>query len=242
MQMLSDLSGAILIDKPPSITSYDVIREIKKVMPGWKIGHTGTLDPLATGLMILLTGTATKLAGYFLKLNKVYRFTLRFGQETDTMDSTGTIIRECDYRNVTEEILKETMQSFKGNIEQYPPLYSAIKYKGKPLYKYARKGEDVTIMPRMVEIRDISIDEFSLPYAVFTAEVSSGTYIRSLAKSIGDVIRCGAHVTALRRLSVGNFKVQQAYRLDDIKQRLRQGSESYEFIIHKDVLFGKIER
>ena len=223
MQASSRISGAILIDKPSSMTSYDVVREIKRAVPGCKIGHTGTLDPLATGLMILLMGTSTKLADRFLKLNKVYSFTVRLGQETDTMDSTGTIVKECDYGSVTEDALKAAALALRGDIEQRPPLYSAIKYKRRPLYAYARSGQEVAVTPRTVHIRDISIDSFSPPYAVLTAEVSSGTYIRSLAKSIGDGIGCGAHVTALRRLSIGDFSVRQAYRLDHAVRCLQQG-------------------
>lgn len=236
------ISGAILIDKPPLITSYDVIREIKKILPGTKIGHTGTLDPIGTGLMILLAGTATKLAGYFLKLSKVYSFTVRFGQETDTMDSTGNIIKEYDCTNVTERVLKETLRSFEGRIEQYPPMYSAVKYKGRPLYKYARKGLEVTVAPRMVNIKNISMEKFSLPYAIFTADVSSGTYIRSLAKSIGDVIGCGAHVTALRRISIGDFNIGQAYQLADIKQYLQQNPVNCKVIINNDILLSNIKQ
>ncbi len=236
-----ELSGAILIDKPPLITSYDVIRELKPLLPVKKIGHTGTLDPIATGLMILLLGTATRLAQYFLHLNKVYRFTVKLGEETDTMDSEGTVTRTCDCSNVRAEDLTAAVQSFHGPMEQYPPVYSAIKYKGRPLYTYARKGQTVELHPRTVNIGRLSLDDFSPPYALFTAEVSSGTYIRSLAKSIGDVIECCVHVTALRRLSVGEFHVEQAVQLQDIKQRLECEDNKYSFLIDRETLLTKIK-
>ncbi len=236
-----EVSGAILIDKPPFITSYDVIRELKRLLPVKKIGHTGTLDPLATGLMILLLGTATRLAQYFLHLNKVYQFTIKLGEETDTLDSEGEVTRRCDYSGVRSEDIRTAVQSFHGLTEQYPPVYSAIKYKGKPLYAYARKGQKVEVHPRMVNIISLSMDDFSPPYVLFTAEVSSGTYIRSLAKSIGDVIQCCAHVTSLRRLSVGDFHVKQAFRLQDIQQCLERGDNKYNFLIDKETLLNKIK-
>lgn len=236
------MSGAILIDKPPFITSYDVIRELKRLLKVQKVGHTGTLDPIATGLMILLLGAATKLADYFLKLNKVYNFTIRFGQETDTMDSEGTVIRECDYSKVEINVLKNVVRSFIGDIEQYPPAYSAVKYKGKPLYKYARKGQTVPIMKRKVKIINFSVDELSLPYGKFTAEVSSGTYIRSIAKSIGDAMGCCAHVTALRRLKIGNFSVEQAVQLHEIKRCSDRNSEIPDILINREILLKNIKQ
>jgi tRNA pseudouridine55 synthase len=236
-----EVSGAILIDKPPLVTSYDIIRELKPLLQVKKIGHTGTLDPIATGLMILLLGTATRLAQYFLHLNKVYKFTVKFGEETDTMDSEGTVTKKCDYSSVTSETLRDATKSLHGVMEQYPPIYSAIKYKGRHLYEYARKGQKVELHPRMVNIIRLSMDDFSPPYALFTAEVSSGTYIRSLAKSIGDVIECCAHVTALRRLSVGDFHVEQAVQLQDIKQRLECEDNKYSFLIDRETLLNKIK-
>ncbi len=240
--MNMQVSGAILIDKPPFITSYDVIRQLKGLLPAVKIGHTGTLDPIATGLMILLLGTATKLAGYFLKLSKVYTFTVRFGQETDTMDSAGTIIKECDYTHITTDALIEAVQSLTGIIEQHPPAYSAIKYRGRPLYEYARKGQKVEVSPRMVKITDLSMNKFYPPYAEFTAAVSSGTYIRSLAKSIGDGIGCCAHVTELRRLSIGGFTVGQALQLHKIKQHLTCNAHDYSFLIDGEILMNEIRQ
>ncbi len=236
-----EVSGAILIDKPPLVTSYDIIKELKPLLQVKKIGHTGTLDPIATGLMILLLGTATKLAQYFLHLNKVYKFTIKFGEETDTMDSEGTVTKKCDYSSVTSETLRDAAKSLHGVMEQYPPIYSAIKYKGKPLYEYARKGQKVELNPRMVNIIRLSMDVFSPPYALFTAEVSSGTYIRSLAKSIGDVVECSAHVTSLRRLSVGSFNVEQAVQLQDIKQHLECEDNKYNFLIDREILLNKIK-
>lgn len=236
-----ELSGAILVDKPAYITSYDVIRKIKHLLPTKKIGHTGTLDPLASGLMILLLGSATKLASFFLRLNKVYRFTIKLGEETDTMDSTGKIIRRCDYTYVTMEKLKEAIESLKGPMEQYPPVYSAVKYKGKPLYEYARKGESVPLKPRKVNILKLSLDECSLPFVTLTTEVTSGTYVRSLAKSIGDKLGCYAHVSYLRRLSVDGFNVEQAIEIKELAKRLEMGDKLDKILILEDKLLSKIQ-
>ena len=139
------------------------------------------------------------------------------------MDSTGTILRERDYSGITEEALREVARTLRGDQTQHPPLFSAIKHRGRPLYTYARSGQTVEVKPRTVHIGELSIDGFSPPYADLTAKVSSGTYIRSLAKSIGDGIGCGAHVSALRRLSVGGFSIGQAYRLDHAARCFRQG-------------------
>lgn len=236
------VSGALLIDKPPRMTSYDVIRELKKVMPPVRIGHTGTLDPLATGLLILLLGTATKLAGYFLKLKKIYTFTIRLGQETDTMDSDGTVIKECDCGNVCRDALTGAARSLTGVIEQMPPAYSAVKYRGRPLYTYARKGQNVEIPPRKVNVMALSLDAFHPPFAEFTAEVSSGTYVRSLAKSIGDAIHCYAHVTALRRLSIGTFSVGQAIGLHAVQQTLERNADDYSFVMDTEILLKEIKQ
>ncbi len=237
-----DASGAILIDKPPFITSYDVIRELKRMLPVKRIGHTGTLDPIATGLMIVLLGAATRLAGYFLGLNKVYRFTIKLGEETDTLDSAGTVTRTCDYSGVDAGALTRAVGSLQGDLEQYPPAYSAVKYRGKPLYKYARKGERVDVAPRRVRVESLTIDEFRPPYAIMTAEVSSGTYIRSLAKSMGDMIGCYAHVASIRRLSVGSFTLSQAVQLQEIKRYLEDNAGDYRFLMGMDVLMGIIKK
>ncbi len=236
-----DVSGAILIDKPARITSYDVIRELKRLLPVQKIGHTGTLDPLATGLMVVLTGTATRLAQYFLRLNKVYNFTIKLGEETDTLDSDGAVTKTSDYAGVRRETLQDAAASLQGVIEQYPPVYSAVKYKGRPLYQYARKGQAVDVRPRTVNVLRLTMEDFVPPYAVFTAEVSSGTYIRSLAKSIGDVVRCYAHVTSLRRLSVGSFHVEEAVQLQDMRQHLERNDTQYSFLIDRETLLKKIK-
>ncbi|MGC8900672.1 MAG: tRNA pseudouridine(55) synthase TruB [bacterium] len=229
-----------MIDKPAFITSYDVIRKIKAFLPAKKIGHTGTLDPLATGLMILLIGTATKLAHYFIGLNKVYRFTMKFGEETDTMDSTGRVVKRCDYTFIDVERLKDVLNALQGPMAQYPPIYSAVKHKGKPLYMYARKGESIEIKPKMVNILSISLDEFALPFATLTAEVTSGTYIRSLARLIGEKLSSAAHVTAIRRLSVGEFKVEQAIKIEELKARLEKKNDLDNILIDKDALLDRM--
>ncbi|MCL4478824.1 MAG: tRNA pseudouridine(55) synthase TruB [Deltaproteobacteria bacterium] len=232
-------SGLILVDKPKGITSYDVIRLLKGFLSTKKIGHTGTLDPIATGLLIILIGNSTKLANHFIKQDKVYRFTIKLGQDTDTMDSTGKIIKEGDYKFISKERFGEAIKSFIGEIEQFPPMFSAVKFKGMPLYKYARRGEAIDVKPRVVKVFNIAIDEFNLPYVMLTSRVSSGTYIRALAKSIGDVVGCYAHVTDLTRLSIGELKLENAFTANAIGQMSK--NNDFSFIIPMERLVSNIK-
>jgi len=203
-----------LVDKPKGLTSSRVVEHIKRKF-NVKAGHTGTLDPLATGLLIVLTGKFTKNASSFLKLDKAYEVKVVLGIETDTFDSEGKILRRSD-SEVTKEELERVMKEFSGDIWQTPPPYSAKKITGQKAYQLARKGISVEIPPKEVSIYSLELREFQFPYFTIACEVSSGFYVRSLAHDIGEKLAVGATVTAVRRTRVGPYHVEQAKCLDEI--------------------------
>jgi tRNA pseudouridine55 synthase len=209
-------NGILLIDKPEGITSYDVIRKLKKIFKTRKIGHAGTLDPFATGLLITAIGKATRILEYISSENKTYEFEMILGKSTDSFDITGKIIEEKDWSYVNEEILRETISEFTGDILQVPPVFSAKKMNGERLYEKARRGEIINIPPVKVKIYELSIEKIDFPLVKLKANVSKGTYIRSLVHDIGRKLGCGAVAKTLRRLSVGKFDVSKAIKLEDI--------------------------
>lgn len=210
------MNGILLIDKPSGITSHDVVARIKRITKAKKVGHGGTLDPLATGVLPILINDATKLAGSLLDGDKDYLTTIKFGETTDTDDKEGKVISTSPVPVDLEDKIKEVVPKFLGKIEQTPPQYSAIKKNGKPVYKLARKGITVQIDPRTVEIKDIFIFEVFPPYATLQIKCSKGTYIRALARDIGANVGCGGHVTALRRVGHGKFSIEDAIELDKL--------------------------
>lgn len=200
-----DPAGILLVDKPQGMTSHDVIDRLRQHF-GWsKVGHAGTLDPLATGVLIVLVGAATKTQRHFLNDDKAYRFTLQFGLETTTQDIDGEVLCEAERVDVTEADLLGALEPFRGDIEQLPPMVSAIKHKGKPLYSYARKGIEVEREPRAVTIHQLKLVRFEGIVAEFEVICSKGTYVRTLAHDIGQSLGVGACVTALRRTGSGPF-------------------------------------
>ena len=205
----TQLNGILLVDKKSGITSFDVIRKITKTLGFKKIGHCGTLDPLATGLLILCIGKSTKLASFFEGLDKKYHAKIKLGQTTDTYDSEGSITKSSDV-NVSKDELYDVIKSFSGRISQMPPSYSAIKTAGVPAYKLAREGKKVNLKAREVTIHHAKLTSWSLPYFEIEVSCSKGTYIRSLAHDIGEKLGCGGHITSLRRLSIGNFSSNEA--------------------------------
>ena len=213
------IEGFLHIDKPTGITSYDVIRHLKRLLPkGTKIGHAGTLDPLATGLLIIGIGrSATKQFADMIKLDKEYKVTALLGKTYDTQDITGKLLEEKDTSKITREAIIEVIKKFKGEIEQIPPMYSAIKHKGQPLYKLARKGEEIVRKARMVIIHSIEITSFELPRVKLRISCSSGTYIRTLVDDIGKELKVGASVEELRRTKIDNFSIKQATVLEKIQ-------------------------
>jgi len=203
-----------LVDKPKGLTSSRVVERIKRKF-NVKAGHTGTLDPLATGLLVVLTGKFTKNASSFLKLDKAYEVKVMLGVETDTFDSEGTVLRQAD-GEVTREDVERVLKDFSGDIWQVPPPFSAKKIAGRKAYQLARKGISVDIPPKKVSIHSLGLKEFQFPYFTIVCEVSSGFYVRSLAHDIGQKLGVGATVVGVRRTRVGPYHVEQAKCLEDI--------------------------
>jgi tRNA pseudouridine55 synthase len=203
-----------LVDKPAGLTSSRVVERIRKKF-NVKVGHTGTLDPLATGLLVVLTGKFTKNASLFLKLDKAYEVRAVLGVETDTFDSEGTVLRRTDSR-LTREELENVLKEFSGDIWQTPPSYSAKKITGRKAYQLARKGIIVDIPPKKVSIHSLELKEFQFPHFTIACEVSSGFYVRSLVHDIGEKLAVGATVVGVRRTRVGPYRVEQAKSLEEI--------------------------
>ena len=199
------MNGVVVIDKPPGKTSHDVVKDVKKVLGVKKAGHTGTLDPLATGVLPVCVNEATKLVPFFSVDTKEYRVTMLLGVKTDTLDTEGSVISTCEPPLISLSEIERTLHRFVGEIEQIPPRYSAVKFRGKSLYKWARKGILVDPHPRMVEIFNIDVLEVAMPYVTFMVSCSKGTYIRSLCSDVGDILGCGACVAGLRRIRSGTF-------------------------------------
>ena len=209
-------SGFLLVDKPSGITSSKLVQVIKKTFSLNKIGHTGTLDPLATGLMVLCVGQATKFSQFLLVKDKSYRVSIKLGVATDTFDAEGLVTSEKDVNHVTRELIEASLTNFQGEIEQIPPMHSAIKKNGVPLYKMARRGLKVDLEPRKARIHEIEILGFDGKFLDLKVCCSKGTYIRTIAADLGDVLGCGAHVAELRRLSVGTYDEKDMLTFDEL--------------------------
>lgn len=212
--------GILLIDKPSDMTSFGVVARVRRVLTQRankkvKVGHTGTLDPFATGLMILVIGKECKNAGHYTKLDKVYESTFRLGQMSTTGDPEGEVSEVSDRQPTLEEV-ERALAQFTGEVSQRPPIFSAIKINGQRAYKLARNGEEVEIPLRTVTVYSLDLIDYSYPNLTVRAHVSSGTYIRSLAVDIGDVLKTGAYCTDLRRLSISEWKVSDAQQLSDL--------------------------
>jgi len=210
-------SGILLIDKPPRPTSFDVVRRVKGLLQERKVGHLGTLDPFATGLLALCLGEATKLAPFLMGEPKTYAAIIRLGVETDTQDLTGEVIAHSDKLPQAEEVFAAAAR-FAGEIEQIPPMYSAVHYQGQRLYKLARRGEEVARRPRRVTIHRLEVEKVALPEVAINVTSSAGAYIRTLAADLGAALGCGGHLTALRRLAAGPFRVEDALTLEALGQ------------------------
>jgi tRNA pseudouridine55 synthase len=225
MEVVRGINGVLIVDKPTGITSYDVVREFKPYMKGIKIGHLGTLDPLATGVLPILLGEGTKLAPFLETGKKVYEATLLLGVSTDTQDKDGKILTTVDIGSydLSPHRVEEVMQGFRGKISQLPPMYSALKHKGEPLYKLARRGEAVQRESREVEIYELRVSKIDSPSMNIYIECSKGTYIRTLVHDIGVELGCGAHLTALRRTRSGPFGLEDALTLADATALLKAG-------------------
>jgi tRNA pseudouridine55 synthase len=207
------MSGVVVIDKPAGMTSHDVVQRVKKILRVKKAGHTGTLDPLATGVLPVCANEATKLVPFLAEERKEYRVTMRLGVTTDTLDIQGTVLAQRDVAVEVPEI-ERVLMGFTGNIQQRPPRYSAIKYRGRALYRWARAGQPVDAPPRPVMIYGIALESIQLPDVVFQVTCSRGTYVRSLCSDVGERLECGACLYALRRTKSGPFDEPMAVSLD----------------------------
>jgi len=210
----------VQFNKSSNSTSHDAVTAVKKLFKVRKAGHAGTLDPLATGVLLICLNEATKITGYLSDLDKEYMVTAKLGESTDTYDTEGTITRRAEAaRTVTRNEVEITLSRFTGEIEQTPPMFSAIKMNGKPLYELARQGIEVDRKSRVVIVRSIEIMEFKMPYLRLRVSCTKGTYIRSLCNDIGDALGVGAHVTELARTRIGDFSLENAAAIDELPQK-----------------------
>jgi tRNA pseudouridine55 synthase len=210
------MNGLLIVNKPAGMTSHDVVATVRRLTGESSVGHLGTLDPMATGVLPLLLGRFTRLAQFFQQDSKRYTGTIRFGFATDTYDADGATVGECVNPQLTLEEIRRFAEQFRGEIDQTPPPYSAKKSQGIPAYKLAREGKPVDLRPVKIEIRQFDILGYEAPSASFAVEVSSGSYIRSIAYEMGQLARCGAHLGSLCRVQAGDFTLQQAATLEEI--------------------------
>ncbi|MBI3987333.1 MAG: tRNA pseudouridine(55) synthase TruB [Lentisphaerae bacterium] len=208
--------GVLLVDKPPCLTSHDVVNAIRRQFRFEKVGHGGTLDPQATGLLIVMIGRATKLSNLLMAHDKTYEGVLRLGIATDSHDADGKVTGTADPSHITREQLLEEMKKFTGDVLQTPPMVSAIKKNGVPLYKLARKGKTVERQPKLIHVYAFDLLDYSPPHARFHLECTKGVYVRTICADIGAGLGCGAHLEQLRRTRSGNFSVDKALPLDTI--------------------------
>jgi tRNA pseudouridine55 synthase len=227
---MKDINGILVIDKPAGWTSHDVVKKVKNLLGGKiKVGHTGTLDPMATGVLILLIGKATKSARLFENDDKRYRATVTFGTATDTYDSEGEITKEEDPSVLNIDTLMTAVDSFRGIIKQVPPMYSAKKVGGQKLYKIARKGKEVKRKPHTVHIKKLDAEYSDFPNVYLDILCSKGTYIRSIAHDLGEKIGCPAHLSELMRTEAGEHSIDEAL---DFREFLSENPTGKELVTH----------
>ncbi|HEX3354910.1 MAG TPA: tRNA pseudouridine(55) synthase TruB [Terriglobales bacterium] len=225
------MNGVVIIDKPAGMTSHDVVNRVRRILQQPAVGHLGTLDPLATGVLPLVAGNLTRLAQFYTSCEKTYEGTIRLGFATDTYDSDGEATSAEQIVNVSLEEMRSLAGKFVGIIEQMPPPFSAKKIKGVPAYKLARRHQDVPLSLVQVEIKEFAVLALSGNIASFRARVASGTYMRSVAHDMGQKIGCGAHLASLRRTALGEFALGDAHTLDELKDAVEDG-RAEEIFIH----------
>jgi tRNA pseudouridine55 synthase len=212
-----EMEGVLLVDKPSGLTSHDVVYHLRRKLQMKKIGHAGTLDPMATGLLVMLIGKATRISQYLISVDKVYEGEATLGVVTDSQDAQGEVMETRPVPPLTEAQVRETMKSFLGDQYQMPPMHSAIKIGGVPLYKMARKGEEIEREPRFIRISSFELTSFALPKLGFTVHCTKGTYVRTIANDLGNKLGSGAHLSALRRTGSGKFNISQCMPLEQIE-------------------------
>jgi tRNA pseudouridine55 synthase len=217
------MNGFIVVDKPSGMTSHDVVAIARRVLKQKKVGHTGTLDPFATGVLPLALGEATKAIPFLDESMKQYRAVMCMGISTDTQDGTGKILGRGDCENLSKEMLREAFSRFKGTFYQTPPMYSAVKKGGVPMYKLARRGEVVERAAREITVHELFIESVEMPLVTFSVSCSRGTYVRTLAADLGDALGCGAHLRELRRLRSGPFTLSNAVSPDILRTLQEEG-------------------
>ena len=225
------MNGVLIIDKPSGLTSHDVVSRVRRILQQRAVGHLGTLDPIATGVLPMVLGSMTRLAQFYVASEKRYEGVVRFGVATDTYDSQGEPISEPSPVSLTLEDARELARRFVGSIEQIPPPFSAKKIGGVPAYKLARKKKPVQLKPVQVEIKEFEILSMEDERAAFRARVGSGTYMRSIAHEMGKLAGCGAHLKSLRRTAVAEFTIDSAHTLEDLERAARDG-EVENFLVH----------
>lgn len=217
------IDGILLLNKPRGLTSHDLVDEVRKILKQRRVGHTGILDPAATGLMVMLLGKGTLFSAQLTGSAKRYTAVIEFGRATDTFDIEGKILNECDPGRLSESDFKAACGSFIGKIKQLIPAYSAVKVKGRRMYQAARDGEEIPARYKPIEIFDIDVLSFDWPEVTVHIKCSAGTYVRSLAFELGEKLACGGYLKNLVRTGVGNFSLKNALSLDELKETAREG-------------------
>lgn len=215
---IKEMEGILLVDKPGDHTSHDVVARLRGKLKMRRVGHAGTLDPMATGLLIILIGKATRMSQYLISLDKEYEGTIELGKVTDTQDADGEVMETRPVPPLTEAEVRGAIDSFLGDQYQMPPMYSAIKIDGVPLYKSARKGKEIVREPRFIRVMNWEMTRFALPRIDFRLRCTKGTYVRTLAHDLGQKLGCGAHLAALRRTATDKFHVSKALSMDQIQE------------------------
>jgi tRNA pseudouridine55 synthase len=218
------INGFVVIDKPAGITSHDVVSRVRRILGTRKVGHTGTLDPFATGVLPVAVNDGTKAIPFLDEGVKCYEALMQLGVTTDTLDMTGEILREADYACITRQQFESVLKQFAGHLTQIPPMYSAIKRDGQPLYKLARQGQVVEREPRNIVIYSLQLLSFSPPFVGFRVACSRGTYVRTLADDMGHQLGCGAALKELRRIASGPFEICSAVSLEGLEEAVRHGA------------------
>jgi len=230
--------GVLIVDKPPGPTSHDVVAVVRRLARGQRVGHTGTLDPFASGVLPLCLGRATRLSRFLTARRKRYEGTIRLGTATETYDPEGRVTFEGSVAGIAEDAIREAARGFLGTRTQIPPAYSARKVSGLPSYRLAREGKPVALPPAEITVHGFTIVSVALPHVAFTIETSPGTYVRSIAHDLGVILGCGAHLASLRRVASGTYGLEEAHTLADIERGAREGSLDALVIPMRDVDIG----
>lgn len=218
------INGFVVIDKPAGITSHDVVSRVRRILGTRKVGHTGTLDPFATGVLPIAVNDGTKAIPFLDEGVKCYEAVMQLGVATDTLDMTGAVLRQADWLAVTQERVGEVLKQFTGHLSQTPPMYSAIKRDGQPLYKLARQGQVVERTAREIDIHSLDLLSFAPPFVNFRVVCSRGTYVRTLADDMGEILGCGGALKELRRIASGPFEISASVSLERLEEVARLGA------------------